>query len=147
MKLQPAQMASNQCAAVGTIWWNELLTPSTRELSDFYSRVVGWKRKQVHVTDQKSAAENQKDEYTIFMNGNREIAGIMNHDHTDAINPKSVGCFIYIQVADLATAVEKAEDEGGTILQEPIKIVDDNRVAVIRDPLGNVFGIVQPANC
>lgn len=143
----PAKQVVSKCSDIGSIWWNELLSPTTDGLGDFYSNVIGWNKKSVDVEDQVSLAKSQSDQYTIFKSGNKEIAGVMKSDHVDAIQTNKIGWFVYIQVANVQETVDKAEQQGGTILQDPIEIAGKHKVAVIMDPAGNIFGVVKPANC
>lgn len=141
---------SDICSGVGTVWWNELLAPETKTLGGFYSNLFGWKSKLVDVTDQDAPPSTENDRYTIFMSGEDEIAGMMSENHPEAIKPQGKGWFVYIQVADVEHTITVAEQQGGTIIQRPFDIAGGHRVAVIRDPGGNFFGVVTPAgfsNC
>ncbi len=141
----PTTDKASDCSAIGTVWWNELLSPETDEISEFYAKVIGWSRKVVDVEEQRPPAATPDDRYTIFMAGKREIAGLMSDRHPDSVQPR-LGWFIYIQVADVDAAVEAAQAEGGTVLRQPVEIAHGNRIAVVRDPMGNVFGLVTPAH-
>ena len=131
------------CLRNGAIWWNELLAPETEKLTAFYAKVIGRKTKIVDVEDQRRPARSPQDRYTIFMDGDQEVAGLMRANHPEAIHSRA-GWFTYIQVADVEVAAETAQAEGGTILREPTEISDGSNVAVVSDPMGNVFGLVTP---
>lgn len=133
------------CSGVGMIWWNELLTLEPEKLSDFYAGVVGWSTKVVDVEDQAQPPSSQANRYTIFLKGTQEVAGLMRSDNPSAIH-NSPGWFIYFQVENLEAALAKAEATGGTILRQPTSISDGNRVALLKDPAGNVFGLVTTPN-
>lgn len=135
---------ASDCSAVGTIWWNELLAPKTEELSEFYAEVIGWSRKIVDVEEQLPPATSADNRYTIFMAGKQEIAGLMSDKHPDSVQ-QTIGWFTYIQVADVDAAVEIVVAKGGTVLRKPAVIAHGNRIAVVKDPMGNVFGLVTPA--
>jgi uncharacterized protein len=137
--------APSPCAGIGLVWWNELLAPETEKLGEFYGRVIGWSKKVVDVEQQIAPATTPEDKYTVFMRGNREAAGLMKVKHPEAPH-STVGWFVYIQVADVAASAALAQVGGGTVLQEPVELADGNTVAVVRDPMGNVFGLVTPAN-
>jgi uncharacterized protein len=132
------------CSGVGLVWWNELLAPETEKLTDFYAKVVGWNVKIVDVEDQTHAPATANDAYTLFMAGDNEAAGLMRVNHPEAIH-SSVGWFTYIQVADVDVAVAKTKANGGTILRQPSEVADGSRIAVVSDPMGNVFGLVTSA--
>ena len=138
----PAPAAAT-CPGNGLVWWNELLSPDTDRVADFYSKVVGWKLKIVDVDNQTAPASDPEDRYTLFMAGDQSAAGLMKPDHPGAIH-SGIGWFTYIQVSDVAAAVAAARSAGGTIVREPIETPEGARMAVVRDPIGNVFGLVTP---
>jgi hypothetical protein len=41
--------------------------------------------------------------------------------------------------------VAKVKLNGGTILRHPIETADGNRIALVSDPAGTIFGLVTPA--
>jgi len=130
------------CVPTGSIWWNELLTSEPDKLSEFYAGVVGWQTKTVSVENQSQPPTSDNDRYTMFMRDGTEAAGLMRADHPSAIYNTS-GWFIYFQVADLDASVTKAQTSGGTVLRQPVSLPDGSRIALIRDPGGNVFGLVS----
>jgi uncharacterized protein len=137
--------APSQCSGVGHVWWNELLAPETDQLSGFYSKVFGWSKTIVDVELQRPPATSPDDKYFLFKNGQREVAGLMRFRHPDAPST-SVGWFVYIQVANVEDSVVSVQANGGTIMYKPVEMADGNTIAVVRDPMGNVFGLVTPAN-
>ncbi|MBX9589011.1 MAG: VOC family protein [Hyphomonadaceae bacterium] len=136
--------STSTCARGGVIWWNELLAPETEKLTEFYAKVVGWKTKVVDAEDQTQPPRTPNDRYTIFMDGDQEVAGLMRANHPEAVH-SGLGWFTYIQVADVEAAAATAEASGGTVLRPPAATADGARIAVISDPMGNVFGLVAPA--
>jgi uncharacterized protein len=68
----------------------------------------------------------------------------MRANHPEAVH-SGVGWFTYIQVADVDAAVQRAQTTGGTVLRPVDETADGSRVAVVSDPMGNVFGLVTPA--
>ena len=132
------------CSRPGTIWWSELLAPETERLTEFYSKVIGWKAKVVDAEDPSQPPRSPADRYTIFMDGDQEVAGLMRANHPDAIH-SGVGWFTYIQVADVEVAAATAKASGGSVLRAPEETPDGHRIAVISDPMGIVFGIITPS--
>lgn len=132
------------CSSVGTIWWSELLAPETEKLTEFYSKVIGWKVKVVDAEDHTLPPRTPDDRYTTFSNGVEEVAGLMKANHPVAAH-SGLGWFTYIEVADVEETIEKVEASGGTVLREPVETENGDEIAVISDPMGNVFGIVTPA--
>ena len=68
----------------------------------------------------------------------------MKAKHPEAASATN-GWFTYIEVADVDVSSEAVEENGGTVLQEPVEFPDGNRIAIVRDPMGHTFGLVTPA--
>lgn len=132
------------CSNVGSIWWSELLAPETEKLTDFYAKVIGWNVKVVDADDPTRPATTPDNRYTIFLGGDEEVAGLMKANHPLAAH-SGVGWLTYIEVDDVEETIEKVIASGGTILREAWETENGDEIAVISDPMGNVFGIVTPA--
>lgn len=117
---------------IGALCWNELLTHDTAAAEAFYKSAFGW----VAQTHPMGPAGN----YTEFSCGGRTIAGMM------AITEQMVGVpphwLPYFQVADCDASAAKAASIGANLLV-PATEVPGIRFAVIQDPQGAVFGIVN----
>lgn len=50
---------------------------------------------------------------------------------------------LFVQVADLQASLRRAEELGGTVLQQPFDVPGGPTVARIADPEGNHIGLVQ----
>lgn len=133
------------CSGAGTIWWSELLAPETEKLTEFYANVIGWKVKVVDADDQTRPASVPENRYTIFLGGDQEVAGLMKANHPVAAHP-GLGWLTYIEVDDVGETIEKVIASGGTVLREAWETENGDEIAVINDPMGNVFGIVTPAD-
>ena len=139
------RVASDACANIGMVWWNELLSTETEKLSNFYARVLGWSKSVVDVELQKPPATSSEDKYMLFSKGAREAAGLMKYRHPEA-PATSVGWFVYIQVARVEDAAAQVIANGGSIVHPPAEMPDGNTIAVVRDPMGNIFGLVTPVD-
>ncbi|NJO33378.1 MAG: hypothetical protein HC869_09755, partial [Rhodospirillales bacterium] len=124
----PAAPEASACARGGVIWWSELLAPETEKLTDFYAKVIGWKTKIVDAEDQTQPARSPTDQYTVFMDGDQEVAGLMRANHPEAIH-SGVGWFTYIQVADVEAAAARAQATGGTVLRPAAETADGSLIA------------------
>lgn len=60
-----------------------------------------------------------------------------------AQSPMAPMVTIYVQVADLNETLKKAESMGGSAVMQPMDVPDGPTIAQIRDPEGNVIGLVQ----
>ena len=114
----------------GAITWNELVTDDPGVVM-FYQRVVGLSTSKVDMGG---------GEYTMFEASGQQVGGSMapqmpgvpNHWH------------VYFAVADADAAAAKVTELGGSILVAPFDM-PVGRMAVVSDPQGTVFSIIQLA--
>jgi uncharacterized protein len=115
----------------GTITWNELITTDSSAAA-FYEQVLGLTTAQ---TDMGGGA------YTLFQAGGEQVGGtvapplpgVPNHWH------------VYFAVADADAAAAKVAGLGGSTLAEPFD-TPVGRIAVVTDPQGAAFSIIQMAD-
>jgi uncharacterized protein len=55
----------------------------------------------------------------------------------------SPDCFwnVYLATSDCNRTAERAREAGGTLLMEPMDVMDQGRMALVRDPVGAQFGL------
>jgi predicted enzyme related to lactoylglutathione lyase len=114
----------------GAVIWNELITNDPGVVT-FYQHVLGMTTAKMDMGD---------GEYTIFEVGGQQVGGstapqmpgVPNHWH------------VYFAVTDADAAAAKATEMGGTVMAAPFD-TPVGRMAVISDPQGAVFSIIQPA--
>ena len=58
-------------------------------------------------------------------------------------NAASPGVSIYVQVRDLRTSLERAEQLGGKKTADPFDVPNGPTIAQIADPEGNLVGLIQ----
>jgi predicted enzyme related to lactoylglutathione lyase len=80
-------------------------------------------------------------EYTIWMMGERGIAGAMPPP-ADGIPPY---WGVYFAVADTDATVAKATELGASVLAEPMDLPDVGRMAALADPQGAAFNVIKNA--
>ena len=115
----------------GTPSWVDLGTSDPTEAVRFYSELFGW-----------TIAEGPPEAggYRMCMLDDQAVAGLgplMNADM-----PPSWTTYISVANADEIAAAIK--DDGGSVLVEPMDVLDVGRMAVAADPGGAVFSIWQP---
>ena len=116
----------------GTLTWNELVTTDTAVAKTFYEKVFGWGA----VTHGEGAGA-----YTEFQVGGRAIAGMMEPPSEMPEMPPYWG--VYFNVSDTDATVEKVSELGGSVIAQPFAIeVPPERVAVVADPAGAMFGVI-----
>ena len=117
----------------GTLNWNECRTTDPETAATFYERVFGYE------IDVQSIGEGQ--EYRVIKVGGRGVGGIAE------LGPRLLGMpphwSTVFTVADTDKTVARAVDLGGERLAEPVDIPAVGRLAVLRDPVGAVFGVLS----
>jgi uncharacterized protein len=115
----------------GSLTWNELITTDA-SATTFYEQVVG-------VTT--ATMDTGTGKYTLLQAGGEQIAG--------ATSPQLPGVpnhwHVYFAVADADASVARASMFGGSIQAEPLD-TPVGRIAVVGDPQGAVFSIIQRAS-
>jgi len=114
----------------GTVTWNELITTDPAAVA-FYQNVLGLTT---------STMDMGAGEYTLF-----EVDGQMVGGTTPPQMPGVPSHWhVYFGVADADAAVAKTTELGGSVLVPPFD-TPVGRLAVIGDPQGAVFSIIQQA--
>ena len=78
---------------------------------------------------------------SLIMNGDDFIGGVPPSAHRDP--HASAHWLLYFDVADCAVAIEKTKSLGGKLLYGPVSMESVRSYAVLADPQGAAFGIVQ----
>ncbi|MBP7999307.1 MAG: VOC family protein [Chloroflexi bacterium] len=113
-----------------TLVWNELATRDAAAAKTFYNAVFGW------------AGEADAQGYTTFILNGRRHAGLMQMDSTwDPSIPAN--WTVYFAVDDLAQTVAKAQELGGKIIMPATPAGEIGSFAIIQDPQGAVFSVIQ----
>lgn len=118
----------------GAMSWNELNTRDREAAKSFYGDVFGWSFEE---------KEYERGTYTIISLDDEGIGGVS--DITDRV-PAEVPAhwLVYFAVEDADATVEKAKELGGEIPVGPFDIAEVGRIAVLKDPFGAVFAVIQP---
>ncbi len=117
--------------APGSVCWHDLSTPKTEVAGRFYMKVFGWK-----LID-KDFSGNK---YHQFQLGKKNVCGMWPMPMR-SLPP----CWVtHWRVADCAKTVAKAKRLGGRALMETTTVPNISRFAILTDPAGAGFGIVEP---
>lgn len=126
---QPGQTIGAQLVnGPGMPTWNELGTTDTDAATEFYSGLFGWT-------------------FDSFDMGGWPYLTIAVDGHGNGgIRPAfppgtPPNWLVYFGVDDIAAAVAQIKDTGGTVIAEPMEIMDGNQIAVAQDPQGGVFAL------
>lgn len=104
--------------------WFDISTPDAARARTFYQGLFGW---QLRVLDTG---------YTLVdTDGGIGQAGE---------GSPYTGVVVYFPVDDLTSALDRAEELGGTRVMDPVPVPDRGRIALFTDPDGNTVGLVGP---
>ena len=126
------------CNEPNTYAWNELLDRDLATAKAFYSQVFGW--------DYEVSDMGEMGQYTVIAGGeNGGLGGMM--DMPDAV-PAEVPnhWMVYFTVADAAATAAAATAAGGAVVDGPFDVPGVGRIAVLADPTGASFSLMQPAD-
>ncbi|PJI93623.1 VOC family protein [Luteimicrobium subarcticum] len=111
--------------------WNDLTTDDLDATVAFYTDLFGWTH------------ENHGPEFgnygTFFLDGKR-VAGVMPQ-----MSPQSpLGWLVHLHAPDVDAATEAAKRAGGSVVLDPLDVMDLGRQAVVVDPSGAAVSLWQP---
>jgi uncharacterized protein len=113
----------------GTPTWIDLGVPDLDRAMGFYGSLFGW--------EFETAATGH---YTTCLLRGRRVAAIAQDPDPDA-NRRWWN--VYLATADCDATARRVTDAGGTLVQGPMDIMDQGRVALADDPVGARFGLWQ----
>ncbi|MDS9467014.1 VOC family protein [Paracoccus sp. MBLB3053] len=115
--------------------WFELSTAqgALADAEDFYGKLFGWSVKDAGMPGFT---------YRLASQGDEMVAGMM--ELTDENPGMPPFWMVYYDVDDADAAAAKVQSMGGKVHVEPSDIPGTGRFAVLADPQGAAFGILQP---
>ena len=116
----------------GSLCWNELMTTSTIQAGDFYSGLFGWG---------KDVQNFGPMEYTMFTNGGRPTAGMLQI--TPEMGNIPPNWLVYFAVDDCDAKVQQATELGATVMKPADDIPEIGRFAILTDPQGAAFALIK----
>ena len=115
-----------------SLCWNELMTRNADKAKEFYGALVGWDFAAMPMGDV---------DYTMLKCGEKDAGGMMVMSGPQFENIPA-HWLVYFAVTDCDATAAKAESTGGKVHCPPTDI-PVGRFAVIQDPQGAVFGVIQ----
>ncbi len=116
----------------GTPCWVDLATPDVEASEAFYGPLLDWE-----IPELPSSAEMGG--YRRAKKNGADAAGVMPLMQEG--QPPAWSTYVAVEDADAVTAAVK--EAGGSVMAEPMDVMDLGRMAVFADPAGAVFGIWQ----
>jgi predicted enzyme related to lactoylglutathione lyase len=113
---------------LGTPTWIDLGVPDLDRALEFYGSVFGW---------EFDVGPAEYGRYTSCLLRGRRVAAL------SVQNEPGADCFwnVYLATPDCDATAERAREAGGTLLMEPMDVMDQGRMAIVRDPVGAQFGL------
>jgi len=121
----------------GRFAWYELMTTDPKSAEDFYRSVVGWGTQTV---------PGLKTPYTMWTAHDRPVAGLMELPAEAKAGGAPPNWMLYVAVTDADATVQKARALGAKVEVAPREIPGEGHFAVLSDPQGAVFAILQPGD-
>jgi predicted enzyme related to lactoylglutathione lyase len=116
----------------GSFCWNELYTRDPKKAADFYSGLFGWKMNARHM---------DFGDYVIFENSEGMMAGMLKI--AEEWGPVPPYWLVYFSVDDCDKAVDRAKGLGAKVTMPPMEIETAGRFALLSDPQGAGFAVIQ----
>ena len=130
---QPKSHAGTGISGVpGTLCWADLMTPDPARAKEFYTGLFGWRI---------IKGENGPSGYLHIANGEKFIGGIPPANFRDPNVPPH--WLVYFLVANCDETAAKAKELGAKTHLAPMTIEKVGRMAILADPQGAVFAIIQ----
>jgi predicted enzyme related to lactoylglutathione lyase len=126
-------MSERTSYAPGTPCWIDLATPDQDAAAEFYGGLFGW-----GVEEDENA--EQTGGYRVATLKDQAVGGIMKLMQEG----QPVAWASYVSVEDVDATVAKAKEAGGTVMVEPMDVLDYGRMAFLVDPTGAAIGLWQP---
>jgi predicted enzyme related to lactoylglutathione lyase len=120
----------------GSFGWNELGTRDGAGAKEFYGKVFGW----THEDEESERAGT----YTVWKSDGEMVGGMLDIDAIGLPAEVPPHWLVYFMVEDADAAVATIESGGGDVRFGPIDITI-GRFAVVGDPFGAAFAIMQPS--
>ena len=118
----------------GALCWNELCTRDPARAGAFYGDLFGWGRE---------AMPMPGFEYTVLKRGDQPAGGLMPIQAEWGDMPPHWS--VYFAVEDCDASAATATRLGGSVLTPPTDIPGVGRFAVLRDPQGAIFSLLEAA--
>ncbi|MEA3230127.1 MAG: VOC family protein [Thermodesulfobacteriota bacterium] len=114
----------------GKVVWHDLVTPDMDKAKVFYTGLFGW------------TFEDITRGYSIAKNNGQIIAGIAEI----GLSGRPSHWLLHVSVIDMDHTLSYVKSAGGSLVLKPFDLAGRGRVALVKDPQGAAFGIVQSSH-
>lgn len=119
-----------------TYSWNELMTRDVEAAKAFYADVFGWTYEGMDMGPMGT--------YNVIAGGESGGLGGLMSMPSEMPDMVPNHWMVYFAVADIEDSVAKVKDAGGQVASEPMPIPGIGTSAVLHDPSGGSFSMLQP---
>jgi len=122
----------------GKVVWHDLITDAPEASQRFYRELFGWEFESVGV----NLGSLNAIDYTLIRHNGRLIGGMVNQAQLQTRQDISQWISL-ISVANVDVASAVVEASGGRVLTPPVNLAERGRLAVVADPQGALFSLLQ----
>jgi predicted enzyme related to lactoylglutathione lyase len=122
----------------GKFIWHDLLTDDPKAAQRFYGELFGWTFHEIGPRFGAVASAN----YTLIRHEGRLIGGMIDESRLDSEVDLSQWVGL-MSTGDIDAAVATLKRSGGTVYTPPTELADRGRIAVVADPQGALFALLQ----
>jgi uncharacterized protein len=115
----------------GTPTWIDLGIPDLERAMAFYGALFGW---------DFEVGPPSSGRYTQCLLGGRRVAALVPNPDPEAT---AFWWNVYLAATDCDATARRITEAGGTLVVEPMDVLDQGRMAIARDPVGAQFGLWQ----
>jgi predicted enzyme related to lactoylglutathione lyase len=138
VNLPPVTEQPTHARLPGKIIWHDLLTKTPEASQRFYEELFGWEFESIGLNFGAVASAN----YTLIRHRGRLIGGMI--DQTRLKTTADISQWVVLMSTDdIDAAVATIRDSGGTVFTPPTELADRGRIAVVADPEGALFALLQ----
>jgi hypothetical protein len=120
----------------GRFCWYELMTTDTKAAEGFYGKVVGWDARPFPAGGP----------YTLWMKGEEGVGGLMELPAEAKAGGAPPNWMLYVAVENADATAKQAASLGAKVQVPPTEIPSVGRFAVLSDPAGAYFAVLQPSD-
>src|SRR5450631_3328482 len=131
--LPPLVQPPSQDHYVGKVVWADLITPDLGDAKRFYGGLFGWTFQDVVAGDK---------DFAVALLQGRPVAGLVQRPVPTG-ESKRPAWLTFIAVRDVGEADQTAVAHGGKVLSPPRDYPERGRQAILADPQGAVFAVLQ----
>jgi predicted enzyme related to lactoylglutathione lyase len=122
----------------GTFGWADCTSTDASKAKPFYEGLMGWRSNDLPIGGGMV--------YTMFEQDGHSVTAISQMDPAQQAQGMPSHWNTYINVDDVDAVTGRVAQAGGTVLVEPMDVLDSGRMSVVQDPTGAAVGLWQARN-